>query len=48
MKFPDAEQARAWYDSAEYHDVRPLRWATATSNMALIPELDPAALEAGE
>jgi uncharacterized protein (DUF1330 family) len=46
MKFPDAEKARAWYDSPEYHDVRKLRWASSTSNMVLLPGFDVAALAA--
>jgi uncharacterized protein (DUF1330 family) len=46
MKFPDAEKARAWYDSPEYRDVRTIRWATATTNMVLIPGFDAAALTA--
>jgi uncharacterized protein (DUF1330 family) len=40
MKFPDAEKARAWYDSPEYHDVRKIRWAHSTTNMALFPGFD--------
>jgi uncharacterized protein (DUF1330 family) len=40
MKFPDAEKARAWYDSPEYHDVRKIRWAAATSNLSLHPGFD--------
>ena len=37
MKFPDAEKARAWYDSPEYHDVRTIRWASSTTTMILVP-----------
>jgi hypothetical protein len=37
MTFPDAEKAPAWYDSPEYHDVRKIRWAYSTTNMALVP-----------
>ena len=40
MKFPNAEKARAWYDSPEYHDVRKIRWAHSTTNMALFPGFD--------
>ncbi len=40
MKFPDAEKARGWYDSPEYHDVRKIRWAYSTTNMALFPGFD--------
>ena len=37
MKIPDAEKARAWYDSPEYHDVRKIRWASSTTTMILVP-----------
>jgi uncharacterized protein (DUF1330 family) len=48
MKFPDAEKARAWYDSPEYHEVRKIRWAYSTTNMALFAGFDlQAALAAG-
>jgi uncharacterized protein (DUF1330 family) len=46
MKFPDAEKARAWYDSPEYHDVRKIRWASSTTTMILVPGFDPAAFAA--
>ena len=46
MKFPDAEKARAWYDSPEYHDVRTIRWASSTTTMILVPGFDPAAFAA--
>jgi uncharacterized protein (DUF1330 family) len=46
MKFPDAEKARAWYDSPKYNDVRPLRWASSATNMILVPGFDMAALTA--
>ena len=40
MKFPDAEKARAWYDSPEYREVRKLRWASTTSSIGLFPGFD--------
>jgi uncharacterized protein (DUF1330 family) len=46
LKFPDAGKARAWYDSPEYHDVRKIRWASATTTMVLVPGFDEAALAA--
>jgi len=32
--------ARAWYDSPEYHDVRKIRWASSTTSMTLHPGFD--------
>jgi len=40
MKFPDRDKARGWYDSPEYRDVRSIRWAYSTANMALLPGFD--------
>lgn len=37
MEFPDQQKARAWYDSPEYSEVRKIRWACSTTNMALFP-----------
>ena len=40
LEFPDREKARAWYDSPRYRDVRKIRWASSTTNMALFPGFD--------
>jgi uncharacterized protein (DUF1330 family) len=35
LKFPSADDARAWYASDAYKDVREIRWANSTSNISL-------------
>jgi uncharacterized protein (DUF1330 family) len=36
LEFPSYEQAKAWWDSAEYHDPKLLRQATAQSDAILV------------
>ena len=36
IEFPSLEQARRWYDSAEYRDLKALRLAAAKSNAVFI------------
>lgn len=36
LEFPTAEQAKAWIESAEYHEARVLRHATATTRAILV------------
>ena len=36
LEFPSEEQARAWYDSAEYQEILPIREANATSRAVLV------------
>ena len=37
LKFPDAEQARAWYDSPAYRPLRDLRQRSADAEIVLVP-----------
>jgi uncharacterized protein (DUF1330 family) len=46
LKFPSRDKARGWYDSPEYRDVRKIRWAHSTTNLALHPGIDEAAAAA--
>lgn len=39
LQFDTVEQAKNWYDSVEYRDVRSLRHETTTSKMVLIEGL---------
>jgi uncharacterized protein (DUF1330 family) len=36
LEFPSLEQARAWYESAEYVEAKALRHACARSNIILV------------
>lgn len=36
IAFPDREKARAWYDSAAYQAILPLRTATVTGEVAIL------------
>ncbi|WP_106399814.1 DUF1330 domain-containing protein [Actinocorallia populi] len=36
LEFPSVEAARAWYESPEYAEAKPLRQAAATSNAVLL------------
>jgi uncharacterized protein (DUF1330 family) len=36
LEFPSVEQARRWYDSAEYRDPKALRFKTAKTNLILV------------
>lgn len=36
IEFPSVEQARRWYDSAEYKGPKDLRFKTATTNLILV------------
>jgi uncharacterized protein (DUF1330 family) len=36
LEFPSEEQARAWYDSAEYQEILPIREANADSRAVLV------------
>lgn len=40
MEFPDREQARDWYDSPGYREVRTIRWASTTTDAALFHGFD--------
>jgi uncharacterized protein (DUF1330 family) len=46
LKFPSRNKARGWHDSPEYQDVREIRWAHSTTNLALHPGIDEAAAAA--
>ncbi|MFN8204877.1 MAG: DUF1330 domain-containing protein [Solirubrobacteraceae bacterium] len=35
LRFPSAQDARDWYDSEAYRDVRVIRWAHSDSTVAL-------------
>lgn len=48
LKFPSRDKARGWYDSPEYQDVRKIRWVHLTTNLALHPGIDAAAVGAAE
>jgi uncharacterized protein (DUF1330 family) len=37
LKFPDAERARAWYDSPAYRPLRDLRQRCASAEIMLVP-----------
>lgn len=39
LRFPSAEQARAWYESPEYQKIAQHRFAGATTNAVLVEEL---------
>jgi uncharacterized protein (DUF1330 family) len=36
MEFPDADSARAWYDSPEYRPLKAIRHRAARNNAVLI------------
>ena len=36
LEFPDSTRAKAWLESAEYHEARQLRHATARTNMVVV------------
>lgn len=36
IAFPSGERARAWYDSAAYRAIRPIRQASATSRVFIV------------
>jgi uncharacterized protein (DUF1330 family) len=36
LKFPNADKARAWWSSSEYHDAKLLRQSIATTRMILV------------
>jgi uncharacterized protein (DUF1330 family) len=36
LEFPSAEAARAWYDSAEYQEILPIRQGAADSRAILV------------
>ena len=33
LEFPTMEQAKTWYNSAEYHDAKQMRFASADTNL---------------
>jgi len=39
LEFPSMEQARRWYDSEEYRDLKQLRLAACVSNAVLVTGL---------
>jgi uncharacterized protein (DUF1330 family) len=43
LEFPDAQRARAWWDSAEYAAAKRLRQSCATTQMLLVEGMPPAA-----
>jgi uncharacterized protein (DUF1330 family) len=48
VEFPGVAEARAWYDSAAYQDIRPLRARHFDTDLVIVngvaPDYDPAAL----
>jgi uncharacterized protein (DUF1330 family) len=42
LEFPSLEQAKRWYDSAEYREPKALRFAAAESNVILVEGADAA------
>jgi uncharacterized protein (DUF1330 family) len=42
LEFPSLELARRWYDSAEYHEPKAMRFAAAQSNVILVEGTDAA------
>lgn len=36
MEFPDAAAARAWWESADYEAIKPLRRGASTTNIILV------------
>lgn len=46
LKFPSRRQAHAWYESDEYREVRKIRWAHASSNLAVHLGVDEESLAA--
>jgi uncharacterized protein (DUF1330 family) len=36
LEFPSVEQARKWYDSVDYRDLKALRFKTAKTNLVLV------------
>ncbi|WP_105968006.1 DUF1330 domain-containing protein [Streptomyces geranii] len=43
LEFESVEAARAWYESAEYGEAKPLRHAAADSNMVIVAGFEPPA-----
>ncbi|WP_416970795.1 DUF1330 domain-containing protein [Streptomyces sp. 4F14] len=41
VEFPSVEAARAWYESAEYQRVKPLREAAAETNAVIVTGFEP-------
>ncbi|MDX2541581.1 DUF1330 domain-containing protein [Streptomyces sp. WI04-05B] len=41
LEFESVEAARAWYDSAEYGEAKPLRHAAADANMVIVAGFEP-------
>jgi uncharacterized protein (DUF1330 family) len=37
LRMPSEEQARAWYESAEYQAIVQLRWNSTDSNVVILP-----------
>ena len=40
IEFPSLDQARAWYESAEYGPARSLRWELARANLLFVDGVD--------
>jgi uncharacterized protein (DUF1330 family) len=40
IEFPSREQAQAWYDSADYQSILPLRLNNSTGYLALVDGMD--------
>jgi uncharacterized protein (DUF1330 family) len=40
LEFPNADQARAWYDSSEYAEAKKLRHATSTAELVIVEGLE--------
>ena len=38
LRMPSEEQARAWYESAEYQKIARHRWNATQSNVVILPE----------
>ncbi len=39
LEFPDADAARAWYNSPEYQEILPIRLEAADDKLLLVPGL---------
>lgn len=47
LEFPDAQRARAWWESPEYAEAKALRMESATTQMILVDGIDGGSRKAG-
>lgn len=40
LEFPTAEQAKKWYNSEDYKDLREVRWRAADAHIVVVPGED--------